>query len=68
MDVKLRQATGVCIEVTTRSAAKRVVTRESYRRRAKRVVTQPRATAILLEDGLDSPGPFRADPDPAFPS
>ena len=31
------------------------------------LVTQPRATAILQEDHLNSPGPSRADPDPAFP-
>jgi hypothetical protein len=30
------------------------------------VVTQPRATAILQEDGSGSQGPSRADPDPAF--
>jgi hypothetical protein len=38
------------------------------RTHAPPVFTQPRATAILQEDHLNSPGPSRADPDPAFPS
>ncbi len=64
-DVLLQDARGCGLDQAEEMLRGSGVARE---RCLRSLVTQPRATAILQEDQLNSQGPSRADSDPAFPS